>query len=225
MGGCHIKITDMDEEQKGEIRIKGRMVMMGYLKNESATRASVDEHGYFRTGDQGKFEDGFLKITGRIKELIITAGGENIAPVPIEDNFKLLCPPCSNIMVIGENQRFMAALITFKVVVDLAKGGIPTTQLDPVAIKYFQDNLGVKVETSDEACKNEKIYEHIEQCIALTNKKSVSKAAHIKKFKLIPVDFSLPGGELTPTMKLKRKVTEGKYAQEIQEIYSIQAKL
>ena len=144
-----------------------------------------------------------------------------MAPVPIEDNFKLLCPPCSNIMVIGENQRFMAALITFKVVVDLAKGGVPTTELDPMAIKYFKDTLGVNIQTSVEACKNQKVYEHIEKCIAQTNKKSVSKAAHIKKFKLIPVDFSLPGGELTPTMKLKRKVTEGKYAKEIQEIYSV----
>lgn len=145
MGGCHIKISDPDDESKGEIRIKGRMVMMGYLKNESATKDSIDEEGYFKTGDQGQFEDGYLKITGRIKELIITAGGENVAPVPIEDNFKLLCPPCSNIMVIGENQRFMAALITFKVVVDLAKGGIPTTELDPMVIKYFKEKLGVDV--------------------------------------------------------------------------------
>lgn len=67
-------------------------------------------------------EGGYLKITGRIKELIITAGGENIAPVPIEEKFKFECPACSNIMVIGENQRFMAALITFKVEIDIRNG-------------------------------------------------------------------------------------------------------
>ena len=67
-------------------------------------------------------EGGYLKITGRIKELIITAGGENIAPVPIEEKFKIECPACSNIMVIGENQRFMAALITFKVEIDIRNG-------------------------------------------------------------------------------------------------------
>ena len=77
--------------------------MTGYIKIEEATRDCIDKDGYFRTGDQGRFENGYLKITGRIKELIITAGGENIAPVPIEDNFKLECPPCSNIMLIGEN--------------------------------------------------------------------------------------------------------------------------
>jgi long-subunit acyl-CoA synthetase (AMP-forming) len=76
--------------------------MMGYLKNEEATLEVMDEDGYFRTGDQGRFDGRFLKITGRIKELIITGGGENVAPVPIEDLFKVECPPCSNIMLIGE---------------------------------------------------------------------------------------------------------------------------
>ncbi len=82
-----------------------------------------------RSGDKGKIEkDGHLKITGRIKELIIGAGGENIAPVPIEDNFKSFCPPCSNIMVVGEMQRFMACLITFKVDIDMMTG-LPSKQL------------------------------------------------------------------------------------------------
>ena len=78
-------------------------MMMGYLNNEKATIDTIDNLGYIHSGDRGKLnKEGFLEITGRIKELIITAGGENIAPVPVEDNFKLLCPPCSNIMMIGE---------------------------------------------------------------------------------------------------------------------------
>lgn len=80
--------------------------------------------------------DGHLKITGRIKEIIIGAGGENIAPVPIEDNFKELCPPCSNIMIVGEQQRFMAALITLKVDVDPATGQ-PSKNLTPQCIQFF----------------------------------------------------------------------------------------
>ncbi len=84
---------------------------------------TIDAQGFVKSGDRGKIEkDGHLKITGRIKELIIGAGGENIAPVPIEDNFKEICPPCSNIMMVGEQQRFMAALITFKVDVDPKTG-------------------------------------------------------------------------------------------------------
>lgn len=77
---------------------------MGYLKNDQATMEAIDENGYFRSGDQGRLDKGgLLKITGRIKELIITAGGENVAPVPIEDNFKIACSACSNIMLLGEN--------------------------------------------------------------------------------------------------------------------------
>ena len=134
MSGSHIKIADPDEKGEGEIRIKGRHVMLGYVNNEEATIECMDEEGYFKSGDRGRIDDGgFLQITGRIKELIITAGGENIAPVPIEENFKFECPACSNIMLLGEQKRFMAALITFKVDTDL-KTGIPTNKLIPEAI-------------------------------------------------------------------------------------------
>lgn len=151
-----------------------------------------------------------MKITGRIKELIITAGGENVAPVPIEDNFKISCPACSNIMLLGENQRFMSALITFKVDIDMTTG-MPSNILTKEAQKYIKAETGEDLKTSDEACKSQKIFEMVQKCINDTNKLSVSKAAHLKKFKLLPTDFSQPGGELTPTMKLKRKVTEKKY--------------
>ena len=132
--GSHIKIADQDEKGQGEIRVAGRHVMMGYLKNEEATRDCIDEFGYFKTGDQGRIDKGgYLKITGRIKELIITAGGENVAPVPIEDNFKEKCPACSNIMLIGENRRFLSALITFKVDIDMTTG-LPSNNLTPDSI-------------------------------------------------------------------------------------------
>jgi long-chain-fatty-acid--CoA ligase ACSBG len=203
----------------------GRHVMMGYLKNEKATKECITDDGYFRSGDQGRLDQGrFLKITGRIKELIITAGGENVAPVPIEDAFKLECPACSNIMLVGENQRFMAALITFKVDIDM-KTGLPSMALTNDAIKFFKDNAGVDVKTSEEAVKSQKIFELVQKCVVQCNKKLVSKAAHIKKFKLLAVDFSMPGGELTPTMKLKRKVTETKYKKEVDELYAVEAKM
>jgi long-chain-fatty-acid--CoA ligase ACSBG len=113
--------------------------MMGYLKNEQATRECIDENGYFKSGDQGRLDNGqrFLKITGRIKELIIGAGGENIAPVPIEDAFKLHCPACANIMIVGEQQRFMGALITFKVDIDMATG-MPSKDLIPEAVAFIK---------------------------------------------------------------------------------------
>jgi len=121
--GCDLRIADPDENGEGEICMRGRNTMMGYLKNEEATIKTLDNQGYIRSGDKGKIDaQGFLRITGRIKELIITAGGENIAPVPVEDNFKLACPPCSNIMMVGEQQRFMGAFITFKVDIDMKTG-------------------------------------------------------------------------------------------------------
>jgi long-chain-fatty-acid--CoA ligase ACSBG len=165
-----------------------------------------------------------LKITGRIKEIIIGAGGENIAPVPIEDNFKEICGGCSNIMVIGEQQRFMACILTFKVDVDPASGQ-PSQNLTPETQSYFKKTCGVDVKTSDAACKEPKIIEHIQKCVEETNKKSVSRAAHIRKFRLIPTDFSIPGGELTPTLKLKRKVTEKKYISLVEEMFAPDAKL
>lgn len=101
--GTDLKIANPDVNGEGEICMRGRNTMMGYLKNDKATMETIDEQGFVKSGDKGKFdEDGFLKITGRIKELIITAGGENVAPVPIEDTFKEECPPVANIMVIGE---------------------------------------------------------------------------------------------------------------------------
>lgn len=123
IAGADLKIDKPDDNGEGEICMRGRNTMMGYLKNDEATISTIDSEGFIRSGDKGKIEkDGHLKITGRIKELIIGAGGENIAPVPVEDNFKEFCAACSNIMMVGEAQRFMGALITFKVDVDPASG-------------------------------------------------------------------------------------------------------
>lgn len=104
MPGVDLRIENPDENGQGEIIIRGRNIMMGYLKNEAATKETIDSRGFLHSGDLGKVDkDTFVFITGRLKELIISAGGENIAPIVIEDNFKSVCPPCSNIMIIGEN--------------------------------------------------------------------------------------------------------------------------
>ena len=225
MPGQDLMIANPDENGEGEICMRGRSMMMGYLKNEKATIDTIDSMGYIHSGDKGKVnKEGFLCITGRIKELIITAGGENVAPVPIEDNLKFICPPCSNIMMIGEQQRFMAALITFKVDID-PKTGVPSRTMTSEAVNFFKKELGEEIKTTDEAIANPKVSEYIKKCIEQTNKKSVSRAAHMRKFKLLPDDFSIPGGELTPTLKLKRKVTEKKYQQFVDEMFAAEPKL
>ena len=117
--------------------IKGRHIMMGYLNNEEATLKTFDANGYLKTEDQGILtSDKYLTITGRIKEIIITAGGENVAPIPIEDKFKEQCPACSNIMLLGEGQRFISALITLKCNPDPLTGA-PSDNLTNETIDYF----------------------------------------------------------------------------------------
>jgi len=104
----------------------------------------------------------------------------------------------------------MSALITFKVDID-PKSGVPSRALTNEAINAIKQHCGLDIKTADEAIAEPKVAEYVKKCIEATNKKSVSRAAHIRKFKLLPDDFSIPGGELTPTLKLKRKVTEKKY--------------
>jgi len=209
--GTDLIIKNPDENGEGEICMRGRNTMMGYLDNEAETIKCIDSYGYVQSGDKGKIDnEGFLKITGRIKELIITAGGENVAPVLLEDNFKVEFPPCSNIMVVGDNQRFLAALVTLKVDIDLNTGN-PTDTLLPEAINYFKKELNLDIKTTKEAMANPLVIANIQKAIERTNSKAVSRASHIRKFKIVSNDFSISGGELTPTMKLKRKVTEKKY--------------
>ena len=135
--------------------------MNGYFKDREATMAVIDRHGYFHTGDTGRIDsEGFLYITGRIKELIITTGGENIAPVIIEDTIKTFCNAISNIMVVGENQRYLAALITLKTDMDLATG-TPTKNLTLEARAVFKQTLGLDLKTTDEAIANESVQKYI----------------------------------------------------------------
>ena len=118
----------------------------------------------------------------------------------------------------------MAAFVTLKCEVD-PKTGLPSKNLSSEAITYLKAETGQTFKTTEEAIADAKVNELVKKCIEQTNKKSVSRAAHIRKFKLLPVDFSIPGGELTPTLKLKRKVTETKYKQIVDEMFAADAKL
>ena len=110
------KILSPDENMIGEIAMFGRHIFMGYLNQEESTRETIDADGYLLSGDLGKIENnGFLRVTGRIKELIITAGGENISSIPIEDRIKNELSFISNCMLIGDNQKFLTVLLTLKV--------------------------------------------------------------------------------------------------------------
>ncbi|KAJ0394622.1 hypothetical protein P43SY_000005 [Pythium insidiosum] len=204
------------DQVTGEIQYAGRHIFMGYLNNEASTKDTLRE-GWLCSGDVGQFdEDGFLRITGRIKELIITAGGENIPPVLIEDSLKAELPALSNIMVIGDKRKYLTFACTFRVVMD--DNGAPTDKLDKTVLKVAEE-IGSTARTVAEAAACEKFKKYIEAGMKRSNERSTSRAQRVQKFIVLPRDFSIAGGELTPTLKLKRAVVVKMYTPEIDEMY------
>ncbi|NWV69496.1 ACBG2 ligase, partial [Malurus elegans] len=219
--GCHTLIHKPDRDGIGEICFSGRHVFMGYLNMEDKTKEAIDEDGWLHSGDLGKHDkDGFLFITGRIKELIITAGGENIPPVPIEDAVKNAVPIISNAMLVGDKAKFLAMLLTLKCVVDVETGE-PGDELTPEALEYCR-KLGSQASTVSEiiSSKDQAVYAAIQKGISAVNEGAVSNAQKIQKWVLLEKDFSLFGGELGPTMKLKRPEVVQKYRDQIARFYT-----
>ena len=207
--GTDLKIDNPDNDGNGEILIRGRNLFMGYLNLPEKSAGEFDNEGYLHTGDIGKLDaDGFLTITGRIKELIITAGGENVPPLQLEAAVKANVPVISNAMVIGDKRRFLICLLTLKCEFD--EDGIPLDKLTPPVIKEFQDN-GITCTTVKEAIEDPKVKDLIERGIETVNKQATSNAQTLRKWALLPVDFSVAGNELGPTMKLKRRVVNKLY--------------
>jgi long-chain-fatty-acid--CoA ligase ACSBG len=202
-----------------EIIYRGRHIMMGYMKEAEKSADTIDAEGYLHSGDQGAIdEDGFMKIIGRIKELIIGAGGENIAPVPIEERLLKQLPILSNAAVIGDKRKFLTVLVTLKSEVDIATGE-PKQELTEEALAIAKE-LGSKATTVAEAAECEKINAYIENGLKESNKGAPSNAHTLKKFSILPCDFSVPGGELTSTLKLRRSELAKKYDEVIEAFYA-----
>eukprot|EP00161_Ancyromonas_sigmoides_P011089 TRINITY_DN279_c1_g1_i1.p1 TRINITY_DN279_c1_g1~~TRINITY_DN279_c1_g1_i1.p1 ORF type:complete len:676 (-),score=316.18 TRINITY_DN279_c1_g1_i1:91-2007(-) len=217
MHGTELVIRDPDSNGDGEICYRGRHIFMGYLHNPEATESTLDKDGWLHSGDIGHVDDdGFLFITGRLKELIITAGGENIPPVLIEDQICLATPFISNVMVIGDKRKFLSCVITLQVELD---DGEPTDRLTGETLAKLKE-LGSSATTVAEAAKDAAFRKAIEEGIAAANKKATSNAQTVKKFEILPVEFSVTGGELTETQKLKRRIVNDKYADVIESMYN-----
>ncbi|CAN2204564.1 FAA1 Long-chain acyl-CoA synthetases (AMP-forming) [Candidatus Nanopelagicaceae bacterium] len=195
--GTTIKIAD-----DGEVLIKGPIVMRGYWQNDAANQ-EVFEGEWFRSGDLGRLDDeGYLYITGRKKELIVTAGGKNVAPAVLEDRLRAH-PLVSQCMVVGDNQPFIASLVTIDQ--DMLKGWIAANNKSGATIDTLvndPDLIAVIQTAVDEA------------------NKAVSKAESIRKFVILPGDFTIAGGELTAKLSLKRHVIAQKYAAEITALFT-----
>uniref|UniRef100_A0A4W3IGX2 long-chain-fatty-acid--CoA ligase n=2 Tax=Callorhinchus milii TaxID=7868 RepID=A0A4W3IGX2_CALMI len=218
--GCKVMLHKPDENANGEVCLWGRNIFMGYLNMAKQTEADVDKDGWLHSGDLGQLDqDGFLYITGRIKELIITAGGENIPPIPIEDAIKKEIPIISNAMLIGDKKKFLSVLLSLKCMVN-EQTGAPLDALSPEAIAFCKQ-LGSHATKVSQIVnnKNSTIYKAIEQGIDRVNKKATSNAQKIHKFFIVLTDFSITGGELGPTMKTKRPVVHQLYKNQIDALY------
>ncbi|XP_062858240.1 long-chain-fatty-acid--CoA ligase ACSBG1 isoform X2 [Trichomycterus rosablanca] len=218
--GCRYKLVNVGADGTGEVCFWGRNVFMGYLNLKDKTLEALDEYGWLRSGDLGKAdEDDFLYITGRIKELIITAGGENVPPVPIEDAVKKELPIISNAMLIGDKRKFLAILLTLTCVTN-AETMEPTDDLSPDAVEYCKQLGSQATKVSDVTGGKDKVLNQaIEEGIAQVNANATSNAQRIQKWTIIAKDFSVTGGELGPTMKLCRPFVLKKYHDEIEQFY------
>ena len=216
--GVHNKIINPDSNGIGEIAVRSRNVFMGYHKDEAKTKEAFQD-GWFRTGDLGKLDDqGLMWLVGRLKELVITSGGENIPPVPIEDRIKSALPNLlSNVMVVGDQRKYLTCLVTIKCKVD--ENTQPTCDLDPEALSFCQKITEEDIKTVEDAKKSDKVNEVIMEALAKANSEATANPHKVQKFTILPMDFSLVGGELGPTLKLKRHFVMQKYSKEIDDMY------
>lgn len=195
--GAEIKIAE-----DGEILLRGGMVFPGYYKNEEATEEVLEKNGWFHSGDIGEIDSqGFLKITDRKKDIIVTAGGKNIAPQNIENLMKT-DSYISQIMVHGDKRKFLSALVT----------------LDKDEIISFAKKEKISYKDYSDLVKKSEVYHLIKSRIDEKNSQ-LAKYETIKKFAILKDDFSIESGELTPTLKVKRKFTSEKYKHIIDGFY------
>jgi long-chain acyl-CoA synthetase len=197
MHGVEVKIAD-----DGEVLIKGPNIFQGYYKNDQATRDTLDA-GWLHTGDLGRVdEDGFLYITGRKKDIIITAGGKNITPANLENGLKQ-SRWISQAIVVGDRRPYLVALLT----------------LDPEEAPALAQQLGLESLDAEAMASDERVRAEIRKAVDEVNS-HVGPVEQIKRFEILPRDFSQEGGELTPTLKVKRNVVREKFAGVIDEVYS-----
>jgi len=187
----------------GEILIKGDIVFRGYWRNDAATAEVISPDGWFATGDLGELdEDGFLTVTGRKKELIVTAGGKNVAPAVLEDRVRAH-PLVSQCMVVGDGKPFVAALVTIDE--EALPAWLAANNKPPATVSALRDDPDLRAT--------------IQEAIDEANR-AVSTAESIRKFRILPGDFTEANGMLTPSLKVKRGVVAREYADEIAALYA-----
>jgi long-chain acyl-CoA synthetase len=197
--GAGVRIAD-----DGEVLIKGPIVFSGYWHNDAATADVLDRDGWIHTGDIGSLDDeGFLRITGRKKELIITAGGKNVSPAVLEDRLRSH-PLVSQCMVVGDGRPYVAVLVT----------------IDEEALPRWKKQHGKASDATLAELKDDpEFVAEIQQAVDDANQ-AVSRAEAIRRFRILDIDFTEAGGQLTPSLKLRRSVVVKECAADIEALYS-----
>ena len=194
--GTAVRVAD-----DGELLFKGAQVFAGYWDNEEATREALERDGWFHTGDVGEVDDeGFVRITGRKKEILVTAGGKNVAPAVLEDRLRAhaLVDQC---IVVGDGQPFIAALVT----------------IDPESFPVWAEAHGKSGSIADHV-EDPDLRAEIQTAVEEANR-AVSKAESIRKFRILPDEWTEEGGQLTPSLKLKRNVVMRELRSEVDALY------
>jgi len=185
----------------GEIEIKGIQVFQGYHANENATRESLED-GWFRSGDLGSIdEDGYVRITGRKKEIIVTAGGKNVAPAVLEDRLRAH-PLISQVVVVGDQKPFIGALIT----------------LDPDGVPGWLTAHGKPAMSIEEAAKDPDVLASLDKAVEKTNR-AVSRAESIRKYRILDRDLTIADGYLTPKLSVRRREVLKDFAADVEALY------
>jgi long-subunit acyl-CoA synthetase (AMP-forming) len=200
--GFAIPGTELRLAEDGEVLMRGPHVFLGYYKDEAATREARDSEGWLHSGDVGDLDgDGFLRITDRKKELLITSGGKNVAPAPIEARLKSI-PGVAQVVLVGDGRPYVAALLS----------------LDPERLAPLAAQAGSPARDLVAARACPLLHAHLERQIERVNA-DLARYESVRRFALLPGELSVQGGELTPTLKLKRRVIREKYAAEIEALY------
>ncbi|WP_422391521.1 AMP-dependent synthetase/ligase [Arthrobacter sp. N1] len=198
MPGTSVRLDD-----DGEVQVRGAGIFAGYFRNDEATAEAFTEDGYFRTGDLGSLdEDGFLTITGRKKDLLVTAGGKNVAPGPLEERLREH-QLVAQAVVVGEGRPFIGALVS----------------LDREALDSWAAGRGRKGLTVEEAARDAEVRSELQTAVDAANA-TVSRAEQIRRFTVLAAEFTVESGHLTPTLKLKRAAVVAEHAAALDELYA-----
>ena len=221
LSGTELRIADPDEGGNGEIQFRGRHVMAGYYRNPEATADTMTEDGWLKSGDLGKIDsDGFVYVTGRLKEIYVSSAGKNIAPLVIEETMKSI-PVVSQCMLVGDNRKYCSALFTLDVGAILrdVHGLDGATEVPKDPSKQLAKLAELGHDLSEYTAVGSDIHNQLEAAVARLNQK-FSNPEQVKKFTVLPRDLGVDHGELTPTLKIRRKQIRENWAAEIEAMYA-----